>query len=154
MFGRYLVKRSYLGTVKHLRQSLDIFVFGILRQSSGIFSNIRELSKNARKLLDILNQIIVAFLDHVCFLMEKIYCHSELLTVSIKIKFVIEVPPFRPSIRPYVLAMDNSTYCLEDNTSESQGKSGEPAEASCLNRKGQGLPKNLFPTDLFLGNVA
>lgn len=24
--------------------------------------------------------------------MEKIYCHSELLTVSIKIKFVIEVP--------------------------------------------------------------
>lgn len=71
MFGRYLVKRSYLGTVKHLRQSLDIFVFGILRQSSGIFSNIRELSKNARKLLDILNQIIVAFLDHGLFLYGK-----------------------------------------------------------------------------------
>ena len=99
MFGGYLVKKSYLCTVKHLRQSLDIFVS--LRQSSGIFSNIRELSKNARKLLDILNQIIVAFLDHVCFFMEKIYCHSELLTVSIKIKFVIKVPPFRPSIRPY-----------------------------------------------------
>ena len=96
----------------------------------------------------------MVFLDHVYFFMEKIYCHSELLTVSIKIKFVIEVPPFRPSIRPYVLAMDNSTYCLEDNTSESQGKSGEPVEASCLNRKGQGLPKHLFPTDLFLGYVA
>ena len=102
MFGGYLVKKSYLCTVKHLRQSLESsLVFGILRQSSGIFSSIRELSKNARKLLDILNQIIVAFLDHVCFFMEKIYSHSELLTVSIKIKFVIEVPPFRPSIRPY-----------------------------------------------------
>ena len=86
--------------------------------------------------------------------MEKIYCHSELLTVSIKIKFVIEVPSFTPSTRPYVLAMDNSTYCLKDNTSGSQGKSGEPVEASCLNRKEQGLLKHLFLKDLFLGNVA
>ena len=86
--------------------------------------------------------------------MEKIYCQSELLTVSIKIYFVIEVPPFRPSIRPHVLAMDNSTYCLKHNTSGSQGKSGEPVEASCLNSKGQELPKHLFLNDLFLGNVA
>ena len=86
-------------------------------------------------------------------LWEKIYCQSELLTVTIKIKFVIEVPPFRPSIRPYVLAMDNSTYCLKDNTSGSQGKSREPVEASCLNRKGQELPKHLFLNDLFLGRV-
>lgn len=50
MFGGYLVKKSYLCIIKHLRQSLDIFVS--LRYSSAVFGNL---------LLDILNQIILAF---------------------------------------------------------------------------------------------
>ena len=153
--------------------------------------------------------------------MEKIYCHSELFTVSVKIKNCYRGTPIQtlsktissrdslrsrrlelvgtrkngrarrrhargegvslararslfrpllptsltlcvsPSRAPVlffahyfqapatqaILAMDNSTYCLKDSTSGSQRKSGEPVEASCLNRKGQGLPKHLFLND-------
>ena len=91
-------------------------VFSNLRQSSRIFGSLQKSSvincrkNDGQKLLDILNKIILAFLEPFCFFLEKIYCFKEFFTVSVKMpKFhvtkpknevlsVIEVPPFRPSL--------------------------------------------------------
>ena len=65
-------------TVKYLEGSSDIFgngqttsfvseIFDSLREPSEIFWNNAELSWNGQKLLDILNKIILAFLELLLF---------------------------------------------------------------------------------------
>ena len=94
-----------------------LLVFENLRQSSGVFGSLRKSETNcckmARKRLDILNKIILAFLEPFLLLSGKIYCFKEFFTVSVNcLKFncfmlqshknevfsVIEVNLFRPSI--------------------------------------------------------
>ena len=63
---------------RNLWQSLRIF--GSLQKSSEI--NCRK--NDGRKLLDILNKIILAFLEPFCFFLEKMYFFIEFFTVSVK----------------------------------------------------------------------
>jgi len=65
-------------------------VFRNLWQSSRIFGSRQKSSEkncrknDGRKLLDVLNKIILAFLEPFCFFLEIIYCFKEFFSVSVK----------------------------------------------------------------------
>ena len=65
-------------------------VFSNLRQSSRIFGSLQKSSEincrknDGRKLLDILNKVILALLEPLCFFLEKFQSFNEFFTVSVK----------------------------------------------------------------------
>ena len=115
------------GFFRHLRQWSNLFdslVFEDFRLSSGIVGGLRkssEIIRICRKMAENLLIYIYTKQDNIglfgavfcVFFLEKIYCFKEFFTVSVKMPkncfmlqnqnsevfSVIEVPPFRPSLR-------------------------------------------------------